>query len=187
MQVAVFGGSFDPPHVGHVLAAEYVLSTGEFDQVLVVPVFAHAFAKELAPFAHRVAMTRLAMGDLGRAQVSAVEEDLGTPSRTLRTLERLHALHPEWICRLVVGADVLAEKANWLGFDEIVRQAPLFVLGRVGVAHPDAPAPLLPDVSSTEVRTRLSERTGEASLDPELERLVPRRVLRYIDDHGLYR
>jgi nicotinate-nucleotide adenylyltransferase len=187
MQVAVYGGSFDPPHVGHVLAAEYVLSAGGFDRLLVVPVFTHALGKDLAPFEHRVTMTRLAMSDLERAEVSIIEERLGAPSRTLRTLEHLHALHPDWVCRLVVGADVLAETDQWHAFDDIVRLAPLFVLGRVGVAHPDAPPPVLPRVSSTDVRERLARLTGKAAEDPELGRLVPRAVLRYIDQRRLYR
>lgn len=187
MQVALYGGSFDPPHVGHVLAAEHVLSTGAFDKILVVPVFAHAFGKELAPFEHRAAMIRLAMRHLDRAEVSTIERELGTPSRTIRTLLHLRAIHPEWDCRLVVGADVLAETASWEAFDEIRRQAPLFVLGRVGVTHPEAPPPVLPDVSSTDLRERLSRVAGSAALDPELARLVPGPVLRYIDEHGLYR
>jgi nicotinate-nucleotide adenylyltransferase len=158
-----------------------------FDQVLVVPVFEHAFGKELAPFGHRVAMTRLAMRDLDRAVVSTIEQELGTPTRTIRTIEHLRSRHPEWICRLVVGADVLAETPSWQAFDEIRQKAPLLILGRVGVSHPDAPPSVLPDVSSTEVRDRLARVRGRAVEDAELARLVPRAVLEYIDEHGLYR
>src|SRR6476660_232974 len=114
MNVALFGGSFDPPHVGHVLAVSYALSTGPFDGLLVVPVLAHAFGKHLAPYEHRVAMTALAMSDLPRATVSTVEETLGAPSRTLRTVQHLKQAHPDWNLRLVVGADVHLERHEWL-------------------------------------------------------------------------
>jgi nicotinate-nucleotide adenylyltransferase len=164
-----------------------MLSTAGFDRVLVVPVFAHAFGKELAPFEHRVAMTRLAMQDVDRALVSTIEQELGTPSRTIRTVESLREIHPEWDCRLVVGADVLAETAGWEAFDELVRQAPLYVLGRAGVTHPEAPPSVLPEVSSTDVRERLARLTGNAAEDAALACLVPGLVLRYIDEHGLYR
>ena len=187
MRVAIFGGSFDPPHVAHVLATEYVLSTGEVDSVLVLPVFDHAFGKPLAPFVHRVTMTRLAMAGKSGVEVSALEESLGAPSRTLRTLEHLGAVHPDWVCRLVVGADVLTETAQWHRFEDVVRLAPLLVLGRVGVVREGAPAPVLPDVSSTEIRQRLATVSGRAAADAELQRLVPRAVLEYIDLHGLYR
>ena len=187
MQVAVYGGSFDPPHVGHVLAAEYVLRAGGFDRVVVVPVFAHAFGKTLAPFEHRVAMTRLAMPHLERVEVSTIEEELGAPSLTLRTLAALISRHPDWACRLVVGADVLAEKHRWHAWDEVVRLAPLFLLGRAGVEDAESPEAVLPEVSSTEVRAALSHRTGSARDDATLAHLVPRAVLEYIDAKGLYR
>ena len=62
LRVALFGGSFNPPHVGHVLAVTYALSVGLVERVLVVPVFEHALGKRLAPFEHRVEMSRRAFG-----------------------------------------------------------------------------------------------------------------------------
>lgn len=187
MDVALYGGSFDPPHVAHVLTAVYALSTGGFDRVLVVPVFAHAFDKPLAPFEHRLEMTRLALGWLPGVEVSDVERLLGAPSRTLHTVERLLADDPRLRLRLVVGADVLLERDQWLGWDRLAALAPPFVLGRAGVEHPEAPPPLLPDVSSTRVRDLLRRCTAPRAGDAELERLLPRSVLRYVDEHGLYR
>jgi nicotinate-nucleotide adenylyltransferase len=187
MDVALFGGSFDPPHVGHVLAVAYAVATGGFDRVLVVPVFAHAFEKALSPFDHRVQMARLAMSDLRSAEVTTVERDLGAPSRTLRTVTHLAREHPDWRLRILVGADVLADRDKWLGFDELTQIAPLFLLGRAGVESPGAPPALLPAVSSTEVRRLLRTTPGDRSASPELGRLVPRAVLRYLDQHGLHR
>ena len=65
--LGVFGGSFDPPHVAHVMAAAYALSAGAFDRLLVVPVFAHAFDKRLESFEHRVKLCELACEDRGAA------------------------------------------------------------------------------------------------------------------------
>ena len=186
MQVALFGGSFDPPHVAHVLAAAYLLSVHGVDRVVVVPVYAHAFDKHLTAFEHRVAMCRLAMSILERVEVSEIERRLGSPSRTLRTVEQLSAEHPEWTLRLAVGADVLADAHKWLAFDEITRKAPLIVLGRAGSERADAPPPLLPRVSSTRVRALLA-RTGDADARAELEAVVPRDVRDYIEKHELYR
>jgi nicotinate-nucleotide adenylyltransferase len=187
MKVAVFGGSFDPPHVGHVLAALYVLSTGNVDRVLAVPTFVHAFGKPLAPFEHRVAMTRLAFSQVSGVDVSDVESALETPSRTVRTLRALASAHPDWSLRLVVGTDVLGEKEKWLDWDEATRLAPLLVLGRAGASHPSGPPAVLPEVSSTAVRGLLHGRRGAAVNDGELARLVPRAVLEYVDREGLYR
>jgi nicotinate-nucleotide adenylyltransferase len=186
MNVAFYGGSFNPPHVAHVLAAAYLLSVGGFDKILVVPVFDHAFDKELAPFADRVKMTELAMAPLPGVEVSRIEESLGSPSRTLFTLRALSERHPAWRFQLVIGSDVLHETQKWHAFDEIVRLAPLFVLGRVGSPHPDAPQPILPGVSSTRVRELLG-RAGDPDAHAELATVVPRSVLGFIAERALYR
>jgi len=180
--VAFFGGSFNPPHVGHVLAAAYALSTTPIDEVLVVPVFQHPFAKELAPYDHRRAMCELALGWLPGVRISDVERTLGGESRTLRTLQHLRETEPSWRLRLLVGADVLADASKWYRFEEVVALAPLLVLGRAGFEVSGAPEALLPEVSSTEVRAALAEGQGD-----RLSSKVPARVLSYVARHGLYR
>jgi nicotinate-nucleotide adenylyltransferase len=185
--VAVFGGSFDPPHVAHVLACVYVAETQAVDELRVVPTFRHPFDKSLTPFEDRVEMLRLALGFLGaRVTISTIERDLatpdGAPSLTLATLEALAAREPEVAWRLVVGADILRERGKWHRWDAIERLAPPLVLGRQGYETPPELGRLveLPAISSTEVRTRLSR--GEPADD-----LVPRRVLEYVSRRGLYR
>jgi nicotinate-nucleotide adenylyltransferase len=168
--------------VAHVLSVAYVLSTTDAERVLVVPCFRHPFAKELAPFEHRFAMCEIAMGWLPKTTVSPVEQQLGGESWTLRTVEHLKSTHPEWHLRLVVGADVLREGRRWHGFERLIELAPLLVLGRQGLSHEQAPLALLPEVSSTEIRKAV--RAGR--LDG-LAPLLPRAVLQYIREHGLYR
>jgi nicotinate-nucleotide adenylyltransferase len=183
-RVAVFGGSFNPPHVAHVLACTLVLSVEDIDRVLVVPAYMHPFAKALAPFEDRAAMCDLAMAWIPRVEVSRVEAELGGESRTLRTLERLSSDHPEWRLRLVIGADILAEAPRWFGFDAIEKIAPPIVLGRAGVVAPAATAAtaaLLPELSSTQVRAAIARGAWD-----EVEKLVPREVLAYARARGLY-
>jgi nicotinate-nucleotide adenylyltransferase len=183
VNVGLFGGSFNPPHVGHVLAATYALSVGVVDRVLVVPVFEHALGKRLAPFEHRMALCRLAFGWLPRVEVSDIEERLGAPSRTLHTILALEAEHTDWALRLLVGSDITGEIDKWHAFDEIQRRAPPLILPRAGAA---TTARLLPEVSSTEVRASLARwRPGDPT-PPELAALVPRAVLDYIIGQRLY-
>ncbi|MCC6645345.1 MAG: nicotinate-nicotinamide nucleotide adenylyltransferase [Polyangiaceae bacterium] len=179
-RTAVYGGSFDPPHVGHVLAVAYALSTGEVDEVLVVPCFHHPFAKSLAPFDARVEMVEAAMAPLRRVEVSRVEEVLGGESRTLRTVQHLRAEDPSRSLRLLIGSDILADAPKWHGFADVVALAPLLVLGRVGFVRDDAPPPVLPDVSSTRVRAAVP--AGR-----DMSALVPARVLEIIRREGLYK
>jgi len=180
--VAIFGGSFNPPHVAHVLAAVYVLSTEPVDEVLVVPVYKHPFSKELASFEDRLEMCRLAFSWIPRVVVSAVERELDGESLTLRTIEHLANVHPDWSMRLLLGADVIADLPKWHRFDRIAEIARPIIVGRAGVVAEGAPEPILPRVSSTDVRDAVA-RADVA----RLEKLVPRDVLAFIDERGLYR
>ena len=191
--MAVFGGSFNPPHVGHVLGVVYALSTAPIDEVLVVPVYRHPFAKHLAPFEDRLTMCRLAVGWLPGVTISTVEEELGGESLTLRTLEHLQATAPSLALRLLVGADVLGDLPKWHRWDRIAELAPPLVLGRSGVPAREADVawvggvgakpndPILPRVSSTEIRAALAAGDIDA-----VRGLLPAPVIEHILAAGLY-
>lgn len=179
MNVGLFGGSFNPPHVAHLLAVSYVLATQPLDQVLVVPTFGHPLGKRLTPFAHRLAMCERAFRDLRRVEVSDIESRLGDTSRTLYTLRALQSEHPAWRLRLIVGADILDERDRWFGWDEIVELAPPIIVGRQGFEHPEAPFPLLPALASRDLRAKIQR--GD-----DVSELLPREVLAYIRASGLY-
>jgi nicotinate-nucleotide adenylyltransferase len=182
--IALLGGSFNPPHSAHVMAAWWVLATQPVDEVWLVPTYKHAFGKELAPFEDRVAMCRLAVKGLRGVKVSTVEKALARDplvGKTVRVLELLRERHPGARFALVVGTDVLRDVEKWYRWDRVRRLARVVVVGREGYPEgaPDG-APLLPRISSTEVRERLAR--GE---DPS--GLVPRAVAAYARKRGLYR
>jgi len=177
----LLGGSFDPPHMGHLLLGSWALATGSVDGLLVVPCHVHALNKRAtAPFADRLAMTAaLCQAWPGRAEASDIEARLGDPSRTLRTLRALGHERPGDRFRLVVGQDILAETHLWHGWDEVVEAAPPLVAGRRGAPGPSRDI-ALPEVSSTEVRRRLA--AGE-----DASALLPAPVARVVAARGLYR
>jgi nicotinate-nucleotide adenylyltransferase len=185
MRIALFGGSFNPPHVAHQMAALYVLETAPIDEIWLLPTFRHAHGKALAPFDDRLAMCELAARALGaRAKVSDVEREIGDESRTLRTLRTLQARFAEHIFSLVIGADLLAEVPSWYGGAELQRSVPFIVVGRSGAGTESAGAGrggalALPEISSTQVRAALAAGSS-------VEGLVPRVVLDYIYGHNLY-
>jgi nicotinate-nucleotide adenylyltransferase len=186
-RIAVFGGSFNPPHVAHQMVALYVLETQPVDELWFVPTWRHVFGKDLASFDDRVAMCELAAAPLGaRCKVSRIEEEIapGFPvSRTLDTLAAIEARHPGAGLRLVIGADILGETAKWHRWDEVVRRAPPIVVSRGGYPRPPelaATAVEISTLSSTEVRTHLA--AGE-----DVSGLLPRAVIGYIAGKGLYR
>jgi nicotinate-nucleotide adenylyltransferase len=187
-RVGLFGGSFNPPHVAHQLVALYVLET-LVDEVWFVPTYSHPFGKPLVPYDHRIAMCELAAAPLGaRARVMRSEYELAqkpdfVASRTLDLVEHLSAQYPDVALRLLVGADILGETDKWHRWDELVRRAPLLVIGRTGYELPagsTATGVTMPEVSATKVRELLAAR------DPAVASLLPQTVLRYIARHGLY-
>ncbi len=191
MRVALFGGSFDPPHVGHQLACLYVLETFPIDELWLVPVFRHVFDKRLTPYRHRLAMCdRLAQSLGPRVHVSTVEEELGGPSYTLHMVRRLMDKHPGAEFSLVIGSDLLKERERWYGWHELASLLPFLVLHRGGADSdhtPESPACdiyhhealRLPEVSSTHVRTALAQGVMPTGW-------VSRSILTYIEDHSLY-
>jgi nicotinate-nucleotide adenylyltransferase len=185
MQVAVFGGSFDPPHVGHVLLATYLGIVAPFDRVLVVPVFGHAFEKELSPFEHRLRMCQLAFERLAFVEVTPIEATLRRPNYTVHTLEAIQRAHPDWQLRLAMGADVLAESAQWYQFEAVIALAPPFVFARHGYPADDSSTYFIPAVSSTELRAQLRRR-DEPGVREALTEVMPQAVIEYIEENRLY-
>jgi nicotinate-nucleotide adenylyltransferase len=179
--VALLGGSFNPPHVAHLMVAQWALATQPVDQVWLLPSFVHPFGKELAPFADRVRMCELAARSLRGAFVCAAEAELeGDPlvGKTVRTLEHLVAKHPDHRFSLLVGADVLRDTEKWYRWDRVRELAGVIVVGREGYP-PVEGSPAFPAISSSAVRERLAR--GE-----DVAGLVPRRVLELVRSRGLY-
>ncbi len=174
-RLALFGGSFDPPHVGHLMVASYVLATNKLDGLLVVPCPKHPLGKPLTPWRHRDAMCRLAFQDLAGVVISDIEQRLGPPTRTIRTVEHLLSENPDMVLSLVVGADILDEVHRWEQWDRLVTLVDLVVVGR-GQAGGRV---RVPDVASSDVRMALMR-------DEDVSDLIPWRVLEYIRAEGLY-
>lgn len=184
MDIAILGGSFNPPHVCHTLSATWVLSTRPVDAVWLIPVGSHAFGKQLAPFEHRMQMTRLAMAPIAQhIDVLDIEHRLGGTSRTIDTLQALDREHPEHRFSLIIGADILQEAHLWKAWDVLERDYGFHVLGREGYPSPpdQATTVTLPEVSSTDLRAKLA--AGDLR---GCQGHINASVLRYIAQHGLY-
>jgi nicotinate-nucleotide adenylyltransferase len=181
-RVGILGGSFNPPHIAHVLMALAAYATEELDHLWVIPTADHAFGKDLAPFDCRLRMCHLAFRHFaGGVAVLDVESRLPKPSYTVNLLRVLHAARPGIKPVWLAGSDILADLPRWKEPDEVQRLSRLVVLPRQG--HP---APLaaklavdLPQLSSTDVRNMLQR--GEAC-----DGVLDMEVLTYIERTHLY-
>jgi len=182
-RVALYGGSFDPPHLGHVMAATWALALGRFDEVRLIPALGHAFGKRLTPFSTRCALVEAAVAHLApRVRVERIEGELPAPSYTIDTVRALSAREPGVAWTWLLGADTWAERTRWRAFEELDTRVDWLVLGRAGAAPPVGAdvAVTLPDVSSTEVRRRVA--AGEP-----IWSMVPPAVAALIAREELYR
>lgn len=184
-RIGVFGGTFDPVHVGHLAIALAALETVPLDEVLFVPA-RRSPLKEQGPVASaedRYAMLVRALGDEPRFGLSRVELDRDGPSYTVDTLE---VLRERGELFLILGSDALGDLARWHSPERIRELATIVVARRPGAPDPDAAsgarafdAPSL-DISARELRAR-------ASRGLSLRYLVPDGVWQHIEHHGLYR
>ena len=192
-RVGVFGGSFDPPHFGHLALAEWARTELSLDRVLFVPAGEPPHKRHRARTVprHRVAMTRLAVRGNPAFGVCTLEARRAGPSYTVDTLHALAAESPRTEWHLLMGADMFATFDTWRGPNEIARRAVLVVAlrpgaravgrrrltgggrGLVWLTNPGL------EVSSSALRARAANGLG-------LRYLVPDAVARYIARHGLY-
>lgn len=189
-RVGVFGGTFDPPHVGHLVAANDVRHALDLDVVLLVVAndpWQKRGTREVSPAADRLALTEAAVEGVDGLVASDLEIRRGGTSYTADTLAELRSRHPEAELLLVLGSDAAAGLPTWERVEEVRAAAEVVVVSR-----PGAPAEPLPgwrwttvetprlDVSSTDLRTRV--RDGRP-----VDFLLPAAVIACIEARGLYR
>ena len=183
LPVGLYGGSFNPPHIAHVLVAAWALGSGQVGELWIIPTGGHPFGKTLAPFEDRIEMCRRAFACFGdRIRLLDTEREPRV-HYSIDTLRALAGAHPGRRWRWIMGSDTLADAPRWRQYDELVALAPPLVIPRRGHGGAVAPAGFaLPDLSSTLVRRLLAE--GAAA---DLAALLPLPVLDWIDRRGLYR
>ncbi|MDP8936640.1 MAG: nicotinate-nucleotide adenylyltransferase [Actinomycetota bacterium] len=188
-RVGVFGGTFDPVHVGHLVAAANVRHALGLDRVLLVVANLpwQKGDRMLTPAEDRLAVVEAAVEGAAGLEASRLEIDRGGESFTADTLEELMAADPARELFLVVGADVAAELATWRRVDVVAALATLVVVTRGGVPRPQlgpqwrterVEIPAL-ELSSSELRSR------QAAGRP-LDFLIPRAAIDCIRRRNLY-
>ncbi len=185
MNIAVFGGTFNPIHIGHTSIAQYIVGQNLADEVWLMVARRNPFKGDnAADYEARLEMARLALNGIDHVCVSDFERGLPTPSYTITTLTKLSEAYPQHKFSLVIGADNWERFAGWYDAERILRNYRILIYRRpkfdidISTVPPYASVQIIDapmyDVSSTEIRN------GQ-----KLDMLNPD-VMKYIRVHQLY-
>ena len=196
MRIGVFGGTFDPIHMGHLIVAEDARAALELDKVLFIPAGQPWFKsyRQITEARHRLAMVQLAVKDNPHFDVTDIEVRRSGPSYTVDTLQELHELYSDAELIVILGLDALREIDRWHQPSRVFQMASVAGMARPGatldpsVLHAAIPGAssrmrlldsALIDISGTDIRRR-------ASAGQSIRYRVPVAVERYIYDNVLY-
>lgn len=188
-RIGVMGGTFDPIHHGHLVAASEVAAEFDLEEVIFVPTGDPWQKKEVTTSEHRYLMTVVATASNPRFKVSRVDIDRGGPTYTIDTLRDMEKLYPDAELFFITGADAVAQILTWRDVDQIWNLAQFVAVTRPGhkLTLPDHPAGAIETleipalaISSTDIRARVHE-------GKPVWYLVPDGVVQHIAKHNLYR
>jgi nicotinate-nucleotide adenylyltransferase len=186
LRLGLFGGTFDPPHIGHLVVAQDVVEALELDRLLFVPARMppHKTDREISPPGIRLEMVLAMAAGNDRFGVSEVELSRGGPSYTVDTLSHFREQDPEAEIFFVMGSDQATALDTWQEPGRVVALATLVVMDRAGAGVPSGKFLSVPvtrvDISATEIRKRVLD--GRS-----IRYLVPEAVRQIIESNRLYR
>ena len=166
MQIGIFGGSFDPPHLGHLRSAQRLLGHKSVDQAWLMPCYSHVWEKKLSPVKHRLAMTKLLENK--NIKVSTIEIEQKRPVPTIETLRILRKKYPNDRFFWVIGEKSLPELPKWKDYEKLISNNDLLVVAEIK------------GISSSIIRQRVKKNLS-------LKGFVSKKVAEYIKNNGLYK
>lgn len=196
-RIGLLGGTFDPPHVGHLILAQQALDSLRLDHVLFVPAAdpPHKQQEVKSPVQHRLNMLELALRDNDQFGISRVDVDRAGPHYSVDMVSLIQAQYPDYELYFVMGGDSLRNLPKWYRPHELIRLCRIAVMRRPhSIIANDMHAAILPelaqrltivdapliDISSTGIVARIQN--GKS-----IRYLVPDAIIAYINAHQLYR
>ncbi len=195
MKITLFGGSFNPPHIGHRLVMSQAFELAPIDEIWLLPSFKSTFAKnsQLIDPKHRLNMAKIlldnrAKGRAGKIKLERCEIDLKMSGETIEPVSFLVKKYPTHQFSFLMGSDQLKTFSQWQDWEKLLKLIPFYIYPRVGFPTKNLkpnmkvlthPLQIITNISSTMVRKRL-----EAGLT--INHLIPKRVANYIAKNKLY-
>lgn len=198
MHILLFGGSFNPPHLGHLVVIEQAFELiPNLDEIWLLPCYNHTFNKSLAPAADRLAMCNLLVNELTSQHVNLVKvctveidhHSSGSTYETLNLLKKDPAYNIQnTTYSFLIGSDQLPVFNKWQHWEKLLKEMPFYVYPRAGYPmeplYPGmtalkSPTQVITNISSTLIRDRLTKQLTTTSV-------IPKKIVTYIKQHKLY-
>lgn len=191
MNILLFGGAFNPPHLGHQIVIEQAFELiPSIDELWIMPTYIHAFGKNLAPAADRLAMCQILINSCRaeRVKICSIEIDSQSEGSTYKTLQMLKEKYPEHTFFFLMGSDQLPTFTKWGDWEKLLKEMHFYVYPRGSQRHDvtfpnmellESSTQVITNISSTLVRERLT--AGQS-----ISRIMNQQVEEYIHDHHLY-
>ena len=186
MRVGILGGTFDPIHIGHLIAASSVYEALNLDSVVFIPAGDpwQKRDRDLSPGQQRLEMVKLATENDARFQVSDVEIARSGPTYAVDTVREWQRLNPSDELFWIVGSDALSGIPSWHEWEAFVSEVTIVAVNRVG-QNDSVPFDFV-SVDMPEVRISATELRDRFTNGLDTQYLVPKNVSQYISDQGLY-
>ena len=187
MKIGVFGGSFNPVHIGHLLVAEDIIEQLKLDKILFIPAFDPPHKKFLLTFHYRWAMLKRAVDSNPLFELSNIEAKRGGKSFTIDTLSELKKEYPRDQLYFIMGTDQYAELSNWKNPAKLFQKANIVVIQRPGFPRrifrtkkPIFLEVIQIDIAAAEIRKRIQQNRS-------VRYMLPEKVWQYIIRNKLYK
>lgn len=189
MKITLFGGSFNPTHLGHqIVIAQSLELIPKVEELWLLPDYQHSFEKNnsFAPAQHRLSMARLLERDRVKTETSPIDQKLS--GNTIDHITLLQKKYPDHTFSFLMGSDNLKRFTDWPQWQELLKLMPFYIYPRAGFPFAPLydnmkplkhPLQVVTNISSTLVRERLEQQLP-------VTHLVPQKVLDYIHTHHLY-
>lgn len=186
-RVGILGGTFNPPHLGHLIIAEQVATQLGLEKIYFMPshIPPHAEEKKTIDAKHRISMTELAILDNPAFAIETIEMERQEKSYTYETISLLHQRYPNREYYFIIGGDMVENLPLWKEIDQLIQEVTFVGVERRGYAK-ESPYPILwvdcpiLELSSTEIRSKVF-------FDQSIRYMVTDEVLNYIKKEGLYK
>jgi nicotinate-nucleotide adenylyltransferase len=186
-KIGILGGTFNPPHMGHLIIADQVCNQLDLEKIWFLPSAKppHSSGKKTIDAKHRVNMVKRAIRGNDTFELQLAEVNRGGKSYTFDTIKELTEDYPEIDFYFIIGGDMVEDLPNWHKVDELVKMVQFVAVNRPSYAK-ESPYPVIwvdvPDIaiSSTEIRQKIADHCS-------VNYLLPEKVLEYIEEKGLYK